>query len=161
MKASIERRVPNAEGETKKRPEREPGVDVFGERSRAFKLELDAAKAETEEATTAVHEARLRASRQEGHLSREEQEELTAMEDEADAIQGRYESLRKKASGGGILDAIAEDVVTTAVIEHAIPLAPLAKVVETVAPIATVAAEDELTPAQRRKRERENPKDGG
>ncbi|HJV33179.1 MAG TPA: hypothetical protein VJ694_04085 [Patescibacteria group bacterium] len=161
MKGSIERRGPSAERETRRGPERETGVDVFGERSRAFKAELAMAKAETEEATTAVHEARLRASRQEGHLSREEQEELTAMEDEADAIQGRYESLRKKASAGGILDAIAEDVVTTAVIEHAIPIAPVAKVIETVTPIAKIAAEDELTPAQRRKREREKPKDGG
>jgi hypothetical protein len=153
------RRDPSAEDEKKRGPE--AGVDLFGERSRAFKAEFAAAKAEAEEAVKAVHEARLHASRQEGHLTREEQEELKAMEDEADAIQGRYESLRKKASEGGILDAIAEEVVTSAVIEHVIPAAPLAKLVENVAPIAKIAAKKELTPAERRKRERENPKDGG
>jgi hypothetical protein len=161
MKASPERRDPSAEHEKKRRPEHEAGVDLFGERSRAFKAELAEAKSESEEVTKAVHEARLRASRQEGHLSREEQEELKAMEDEADAIQGRYESLRKKASEGGILDAIAEEVVTTAVIEHVIPVAPIAKLVENVAPIVKIDAKKELTPAERRRRQRENPKDGG
>ena len=122
---------------------------------------MAAAKIESEEAVEAVHQARLRAGSQEGHLSREEQEELKAMEDEADAIQGRYESLRKKSSEGGVLDAIAEEVVTSAVIEHVIPAAPIAKLVEHVAPVAKIAAKKELTPAERRRRERENPKDGG
>src|SRR5689334_12365123 len=98
---SMERREPAQE--KKRRPEQEAGVDLFGERSRAFKAEMTEAKVEAEEAVKAVHEARLRAGRREGHLSRDEQAELKAMEDEADAIQGRYESLRKKAAGGGIL----------------------------------------------------------
>lgn len=136
-------------------------MDLFGERSRAFKAEFAAAKTEAEEAMKAVHEARLQASRQEGHLTREEQEELKAMEDEADAIQGRYESLRKKASEGGILDAIAEEVVTTAVIEHVIPAAPIAKLVEHVAPLGKIVAKDEETPEERRRKEREKPRDGG
>lgn len=161
MKGAFERRGPSAEGEAKRRPEREAGVDVFGERSRAFKAELAAAKAESAEAVEAVHQARLRAGSQEGHLSREEQEELKAMEDEADAFQGRYESLRKKASEGGVLDAIAEEIVTTAVIEHVIPAAPIAKMVEHVTPIAKIASRKELTPEERRRREREDSKDGG
>ncbi len=157
----FERPKPSAEREKKRSPEQEAGVDLFGERSRAFKAELALAKTESEEALKAVHEARLQAGRQEGHLTREEQEELEAIEDAADAIQGRYETLRKKASEGGILDDIAEEVVTTAVIDHVIPVAPIAKMVEHVAPVAKIAAEKDLTPAERRKRERENPKDGG
>ncbi len=161
MAKPFERRDPSAEQEKKRTPEREAGVDLFGERSRAFKAELAVAKAESEEAIKAVHEARLQAGRQEGHLTREEQEELKAIEDEADAIQGRYEALRKKASEGGILDDIVEEVVTTAVIDHAIPVAPVAKMVEHIAPVAKIVAEKDLTPAERRKREREKRKDGG
>ena len=151
-----ERHAPEGEQgeEKKKRPEGETGLDVFGERREAFRKELALTKEESEEAMQAVREAKLHASKQE-HLTAGEQEELKAIEDEADAIRGRYEALQKKAREGGILDAIAEEVVTTAVIESVIPAAPVAKMVEHVAPLGEIAAEDEDTPEERRRKERE------
>lgn len=142
------------EGEKRRRPE------GLAERQEAFKAELAAAKLEAHEAAKAVHAARLHASKQE-HLDPADEAELEAMEDEADAIAGRYESLSEKARGGGLGEEIVEEIVTHAVIEQVVPGKELAKLVEHVAPIAKVAFEDEETPEEKRRKEREKRKDGG
>lgn len=143
------------EGEKRRRP------DASAERRKAFSRDLADARLESQEAEKAVHEARLRAAKLEGHLDPESKRELEAMEAEADAIAERYASLSKKARGGGIGEEIAEELVTHAIIDQIVPGKELAKLVEQVMPIAKVAFEDEETPAEKRRKEREKRKDGG
>lgn len=151
--------MPNFErrDRTEGRNEREGRPDSRAERFAAAKAEFARAQEDADAAGKALQSARAYAESHDGRHDPASKRELESIGKDADGAMRRFEALRKKIelleNPGEFEGAIAEDIVTKAVVSAVVP-EPLAAIAEVglTAAKAVVEAETEETPEERRRR---------